>query len=367
MKAKSYLFKVICLSTILTISSFFLPKPVSKTPIINNTPPITSTDNDIAKTEPIETIVIPEPVKKQITLSFVGDCTLGTDDNFGYARTFTEIFDKNNGDFGYFFKEVKDIFENDDLTIANLETTFTDATKKKEKEFNFKGDPSYTNILLEGSVEVVNIANNHTYDYLEKGYKDTVNNLEEANIGYYGNNIFLIKEVKGIKVGFAGLTGFGDTKSTCIQIEEAMKHFDEQGVQIKIVSFHWGIERENYFNNKQETLGKCAIDNGADLVIGHHPHVLQGIQGYSDSYIVYSLGNFVFGGNKNPYDKDSMIFQKTFYFEDNTLVNTSINIIPVSISSKTNVNDYQPYPLEGDAKTKVINRINKYSKDFEYK
>jgi poly-gamma-glutamate synthesis protein (capsule biosynthesis protein) len=369
LKQKHYLIKVLGLSTIITLSSLLLPKPLSKEPIVSTRPSVTSSDVDLnhgSSTPSSTPAITPKPVETNITLSFAGDCTLGADNNFGYPLSFTDVFDKNEKDFSYFFKGVKSIFENDDLSIVNLETTFTNATTKRVKEFNFKGGPSYTNILLDGDVEVVNLANNHTYDYSEQGYNDTIDNLNKASIGYYGNNIYLIKEVKGIKIGFAGFTGFNGIKSTEVQISEAMKYFDEKDVDLKIVSFHWGIERDNYFNDTQEALGKYAIDNGADLVIGHHPHVLQGIEEYKDSYIVYSLGNFVFGGNKNPSDKDSMIFQQTFNFVNDELVDSSINIIPVSISSKTNVNDYQPTILEGDSKTKVLNRINKYSKDFTY-
>ena len=380
MRKKRQLLNVICLSVALTVVSFFFPKNADNKVIFRAEPSISSSNDDIKPVTPTPTNrvkyivpvpkqeVVPTPTidKKDITLSFVGDCTIGTDTNFGYSRSFTDVFDKNNKDVDYFFRGVESILDNDDLTIANLETTFTDATKKRVKTFNFKGEPSYVNILLDGSVEVVNLANNHTYDYLEKGYTDTVDTLEDAGVGYYGNNVFLIKEVKGIKIGFAGFMGFDSGKNTCIQIDEAMKYFGDKDVDIKIVSFHWGVERNNYFNSNQETLGKYAIDSGANLVIGHHPHVLQGIQEYKDAYIVYSLGNFVFGGNRNPSDKDSMIFQQTFKFEGNKLVGDEINIIPVSISSIINQNDYQPTILNGDNKVKVLNRINKYSKDFKY-
>jgi poly-gamma-glutamate synthesis protein (capsule biosynthesis protein) len=353
MKKDNQLLKTICLGMVLILPSFLLSKHSNNVVSINTEPSITSSKDNSLDNE-------------EITLSFVGDCTIGTDNNFGYSRSFTDVFNKNNKDFDYFFRGVESILANDDLTIANLETTFTNATKKRVKQFNFKGDPSYVNILLEGSVEVVNLANNHTYDYLEKGYNDTIATLKDANVDYYGNSVLLIKEVKGIKIGFAGFMGFNGVKSTCVQIDKAMKYFNDNNVDIKIVSFHWGIEREHYFNSNQETLGKYSIDKGANLVIGHHPHVLQGIQEYKNAYIVYSLGNFVFGGNKNPSDKDAMIFQQTFKFENDKLVGNSIKIIPVSISSKTNQNDYQPTILESQNKVKVLTRINQYSKNFIY-
>ena len=157
---------------------------------------------------------------------------------------------------------------------------------------------------------------------------------------------------------------FGTVKSTCTKIDEAMKYFNEHDVDIKVVTFHWGIERDNYHNEEQETLGKYAIDQGADLVVGHHPHVLQGIQEYKEIYC-FSLGNFVLG-NKNPNDKDSMILQLMLYFENDELVDTYLRIVPVFISSKKDRNDYQPTILEGEEKVRVLKRINKYSKNFQY-
>lgn len=286
---KKQLLNVLCLSTVLTIASSFLPKVVNNNIPVNAQPSISSNDN-IDKLNPI----IPDevlPEKKEITLSFIGDCTIGGETST--VNSFNDVFKKNNNDFDYFFKGVKSVLENDDLTIANLETTFTKETKKEPKQFNFKGDPSYVNILLRGSVEAVNLANNHTMDYCEKGYEDTIRTLLNANIGYFGKNAFLIKEIKGIKFGFAGFLGWSNDKKTRLQIEEAMKYFDNKKVDIKIVTFHWGEEYHYTFNPVQEALGKYAIDRGANLVIGHHPHILQGIQEYNNSYIVYSLGNFI--------------------------------------------------------------------------
>lgn len=306
-----------------------------------------------------------QPVVTDLLLSFVGDCTLGSDENFGYVNGFNDVFHKNNGDAGYFFKGVYDILNNDDLTIANLETTFTQADKKAVKQFCFKGNQEYVDILEAGSVEVVNLANNHTYDYLEQGFQDTIATLNQSNVNYYGRDVVLIKEIKGIKIGFGGLT-YSDNKNQYQCVDEIVQYFNENEVDLKILTCHWGIERALQFNEEQENLGKYAIDQGVNLVVGHHPHVLQGIQKYQDSYIVYSLANFVFGGNNNPYDKDSMIYQQRFIFENGKLVQTEPVIHPVSVSSKANINDYQPTVLNGEPKQRVLTKILKYSKNFNY-
>ena len=112
----------------------------------------------------------------------------------------------------------------------------------------------------------------------------------------------------------------------------------------------------------QIQLGHIAVDEGADLVIGSHPHVIQGYEKYNGRHIVYSLGNFCFGGNPNPSDKDCMIFQQTFTVTGNDVAtDDNINVIPCSISSVSNSNNYQPTPATGDEKTHIEAKIKKSS------
>ncbi len=303
------------------------------------------------------------PVQQKITISLAGDCTLGTDESFSYANSFPYQVKKQNEDWSYFFAGVKHIFENDDLTLVNLETTFTTAKKKAKKTFRFKGDPSYVNILKEGSIEMVNIANNHIYDYLQKGFDDTLETLEQAGILYSGEGHIAFFETKGLTIASLGYCGW----STSIkdQLKSDLEDVRSKG-DLVIVSFHWGKERSNYPNDIQKELGRFAIDHGADLVAGHHPHVIQGIEKYKGRYIVYSLGNFCFGGNRNPKDKDTFIFQNEFVFMDGQLKDSQCKIIPCRISSVTHVNDYQPTVLEGEEAQRVMNRILKYSSSLEY-
>lgn len=163
-----------------------------------------------------------------------------------------------------------------------------------------------------------------------------------ASLGYQGWNTDIKDQVKS-------------------DIEEVRDQAD-----IVIVSFHWGIETKNYPNDVQLELGRFAIDAGADVVAGHHPHVIQGIDKYKGKYIVYSLGNFCFGGNRNPKDKDTFIFQNQFTFSDGELIDSHGIIIPCSISSRKDVNDYQPTVLEGEEAERVMNRILKYSSSLKY-
>lgn len=308
---------------------------------------------------------IEKPIKKEITISAVGDCTLGRDDNFDYVNSLPDVLKQNEHDYSYFFRGVKDVLESDDLTIANLEGPFTTNEQKRDKKFTFKGDLDYTNILLAGSVEAVNLANNHTYDYGERGYLDTLKALDEYNVPYFGYDNYLIEEIDDIKIGMAGVLGWTEEEAKK-ETDKAINYFKNNNVDLIIMTYHWGIEREDKQNSVQENIARYAISEGADLVLGHHPHVLQGIEYYEGKYIVYSLGNFVFGGNKNPSDKDTMIFQITYSYENNILKDTSINIIPCSLSSVQDKNDYQPTILEGEEKERVLNKIFKSSTNLEY-
>lgn len=291
-----------------------------------------------------------------VTISAAGDVTIGSDDSFGYDGTFHHEVDESGLE--HFGKNIAPIFKADDLTMVNLETTLTTSQKKLEKTFRFAGKPSYTEILNLSSIEAVNLANNHTFDYLEKGYEDTLANLDKFNIDAFGYDRLYLEEINDITIGAIGYEGWNDTSEVRQQIEKDISSLKEQGAQIIIANFHWGDERHYHPNATQQSLGRFAIDAGADLVLGHHPHVVQGIEEYKSKYIVYSLGNFMFGGNRNPDDKDTFIFQQTFHFAFDQLTDKKdIKIIPTSISSVAHRNNYQPTPLEGIEAERVLNKI----------
>jgi len=298
-----------------------------------------------------------------IVISFAGDCTIGTDTSFPYLNSFPYQLEKQNNDYTYFFRKVKPVFDADDLTIVNLETTLTNATIPNNKRFRFKGDPSYVNILKAGNIEMVNISNNHIYDYKEQGFSETLETLRKAGIQYLGEGHIAFYCIKGISIASIGYTGWTASikKDLAADINIAKNR-----AQLVIVSFHWGMERAFYPNDVQMELGRFCIDRGADIVVGHHPHVIQGIEKYKGKYIVYSLGNFCFGGNRNPSDKDCFIFQYHITFKDNQIVKDDGKIIPCSISSVSNKNDYQPTVLQSKEKQRVFNRIKTYSRKLKY-
>ncbi len=295
-----------------------------------------------------------------ITISAAGDCTLGTDSSFDQSTSLNAYYNSNGA--AYFLQNVKSVFEADDLTIVNMEGTLTESDSRQDKTFAFKGPGEFAQILTAGSVEAANLANNHSHDYGDQSYTDTINYVEAAGITTFGYDRTAVMDVNGVKVGLVGTYELADGMGCEAGMIENIKKVESEGAQVVIVSFHWGMERENYPNDNQKNLAHSAIDNGADLVLGHHPHVLQGIEKYKGKNIVYSLGNFCFGGNSNPSDKDTMIFQQTFTIENGELVEDDVtNIIPCSISSVSGYNNYQPTPLEGSEKDRVMQKINEFS------
>ena len=297
-----------------------------------------------------------------LTLSVVGDCTLGTDETFDYDTSLNAYYENYGAD--YFLQNVKDIFSADDLTIANFEGTLTDSDEREDKTFAFKAPASYASILTGGSVEAVNTANNHSHDYGEKSFNDTLAALDDAGIVHFGYDETAVMDVKGIKVGLVGIYELYDHLEREQQLKDNIAKVKADGAQLIVVIFHWGNETETVPDSNQTTLGRIAIDEGADLVCGHHPHVLQGIETYKGKNIVYSLGNFCFGGNSSPSDMDTMIFQQTFTIDaDGVKKDNVTNIIPCSISSSAydGYNNYQPTPAEGDEATRILGKINERS------
>ncbi|MBQ7976018.1 MAG: CapA family protein [Clostridia bacterium] len=295
-----------------------------------------------------------------IKISAVGDCTLATDVNYGGSGSFVNEVSNQSNDYTYFLKNVKDYFADDNLTIVNFEGTLSENGSRANKQFAFRGKPEYVNILTSASVEAANLANNHTKDYGTVALDDTKQTLTDNNIVNFEGTDVSFFEYDGIKVGLLGINALNDVHRGLL--DEAMEKVKAENPNLIIVSFHWGIERATSPSAMQTELAHKAIDNGADLVIGHHPHVLQGIEKYNGKYILYSLGNFCFGGNKNSSDKDTMIFQQTFTFENGELISDdNINIIPCSISSVRNRNNYQPTPLTGNEYERVKNKIVSYS------
>jgi poly-gamma-glutamate synthesis protein (capsule biosynthesis protein) len=299
-----------------------------------------------------------EPEVPSLLLSAVGDCTLGDPAGSELAPgSFHRAF--ADGDYERPFSGVSTVLGRDDLTIANLEGTLTTDTVRRDLPFSFRGKPEFAKMLSLGSVDVVSMANNHANDCGPKGIAETKKSLESVNVGYFGLGTIDTRTVKGIEVKNLGyLGGRLEVKDEMMRAVTSSKRPDN----LVIVSFHWGIEGSHEVTDIQQKLGHAAIDAGADLVLGHHPHVLQGIETYKDKKIVYSLGNFVFGGNAQPDDLASMIYQARFTKKDGVVAFVGDEVIPVHFSGNAVQNDFVPILLEGPAKARVLDDMKAWAK-----
>ncbi|MBR4026522.1 MAG: CapA family protein [Lachnospiraceae bacterium] len=312
----------------------------------------------------IETEPDPEPIITTLTLTATGDCTLGVTQQHGYSGSFHAYYDSYGKE--YFFENFKEVFGQDDLTLINLECVLTDSNNRVEKAFNLKGKPEYVDIMTVSSIEACSLGNNHTRDYGEESLIDTKEVLDNAGIVYaYNDIVSYYTSDEGIVVGIVSASLLSQSEKYENYMLEGVKKARKEGADIVVACCHWGIEREYYPNSYQKNMAHQLIDAGADLIIGNHPHVLQGVEEYKGKIICYSLGNFCFGGNRNPAEKNTIVYQQTFTFMDGILQpDITAEIIPSRISGHSDYNDFQPMIAEGTQALNIINKMNEYSKPY---
>lgn len=297
-----------------------------------------------AKSDPVATSTpapTPTPEPEYFTISFVGDNTLSSSNINSSFRTTV------GDNMAYPYANTVKYFSEDDLTIANLECVFSDKTLYSNEMFAFKSPTSYTGILTEGSVEFVTVANNHANDFGQKGYDDTCAALESGKIAYAGENETAVYETEsGLKVGIYCAYNSVSAKN----VEAGIAKLQEQDVEYIICALHWGEEGTYKPKDSQIEIAHAAIDAGANVVYGSHPHVLQPVEEYEDGIIFYSLGNWSFGGNTNPKDMDTAIVQvKVMRDSDGKISTDSFELIPCCMSSTAKYNDFCPTPYEKDS------------------
>ncbi|MBR1659022.1 MAG: CapA family protein [Oscillospiraceae bacterium] len=281
----------------------------------------------------------PEPQPEYFTLSFVGDCTIGSSQHQrGSSASFEGLV---GNDYTWPFAATKQYFEDDYLSMANMEGTFTTAEISNGNTFTFKADPSYAAVFPEGSIEFVTLANNHAGDYLDQGLRDTEAALEAAGVGWAADGgVWLYESDDGPSVGV-----YAKLYPSVAEVHAGVYALREQGAEIIIAALHWGLEGVYRPIPDQEAVGHAAIDAGADIVWGCHPHVLQRVEEYGGGMIFYSLGNWSFGGNTAPRDRDTAIAKVTVKRDvDGSLSKDSWEVIPCSLSGVAGVNNYQPTP-----------------------
>lgn len=271
------------------------------------------------------------------TFSFIGDCTLASaEGRKGNKNSFESVV---NGDWAYPFSLTGQLFSEDEMTFANLECALTNADYAKTKSFMFRADPEYANILKEGGVDFVTLANNHILDCGEEGYEDTKAALGELGISFVGRDEGVIYETdSGLKIGV-----YGDSFTTKAKIEAGIADLKENDADFIIVALHWGDEGSYSVNDLQYELGRSAIDAGADFVYGSHPHTLQPCEEYNGGIIYYSLGNWSFGGNTAPRDPDTIILRLSVKRDEEGNVSIAGHeAVPCAFTGVKGGNDYRP-------------------------
>jgi len=306
------------------------------------------------------------------TINFVGDILL--DSSYLYDSSYP---------FKYIDKELKSA----DITVGNLECPISTGGYPNPgkdpgavaagREFIFRGSPEMGKSLVTAGFDLVTLANNHSMDYSDEALLDTLDFLKKNNIKYVGAGKDIYEatgpayfEVKGVKVAFLGYSeivpsGYNATEYypgiAVGRMEYDGATFDgdvkkaAEKADIVIVLFHWGEERNFYADSWQQELAYRAVDMGADLVIGSHPHVLQGIEKYKGSIIAYSLGNFVFGSCGD--SAETIILKCSFKGKELS----SLECIPVCINSG------KPAPATGETKGRIIDMMKELSSELGYK
>ena len=237
-------------------------------------------------------------------------------------------------------------FTDDDFTLANLECALTESKNAAQKTFVFKTHADYAQIMTEGGVEFVSLANNHVLDFGKEGYADTKAAVEAVGLGYAGRDEWALYETeKGMVIGVYAVS-FG----TVDQIKKGVAAVREAGADFVIAALHFGDEGSYQVNAEQKADAHAAIDAGADFVYGSHAHTLQPYEEYKGKWIYYCMGNWTFGGNTNPRDKDTFILRLTVeQASDGTVTVTDREHIPCASSGEKNRNNYQPVPYEKDS------------------
>ena len=297
-----------------------------------------------------------EPVTRYYTLTFVGDCTLGSNPEDSYSPH--SLVQTVGTDYGYPFRNVLTYFENDDFTMANLEVVLGDGGAPTDKLFTFLGPSAFVQCLTGSSVEAVTLANNHVLDFGTEGYTTTKTILADAGVTYVEKDATsLFTTESGLVIGLYAAS----FNISTADMTDSIRQLREDGAEIVVASMHWGLEGQYRPTADQELFARAAIDAGADIVYGHHPHVLQRIEEYNGGIIYYSLGNFSFGGNTYPRDMDSAVIQQQIVREpDGTVHLGEMTIIPCSISSMSGQNNFQPtpYPEDSAAYDRVLSKLD---------
>jgi poly-gamma-glutamate capsule biosynthesis protein CapA/YwtB (metallophosphatase superfamily) len=227
-----------------------------------------------------------EEIQKEITLAFVGDIMFDRGVKYHVYKDFS-------GDYSQLFTKVAEKLSTYDFLFGNLEGPVSDKGIDEGGIYSFRMEPQTIPVLKAVGFDVLSIANNHIFNWGQAAFTDTLERLTAGGIKYAGEAQV---NVSGINITVLGFSEFPAKGIAVISDENVINSVKKARLNsdLVVVSFHFGEEYQKLPNAYQEKYARLAIDSGADLIIGHHPHVVQTLEMYNGSYIIYSLGNFIF-------------------------------------------------------------------------
>ena len=315
-----------------------------------------------------------------ITITCTGDTTLGSSKRVQtkYETASYQYYIEQNG-YAYPFQGIKHLTENDDITLVNLEGVLYEPKALSTSHLVFNGPKEYTKILTEGSVEIVNLANNHTDDYGKEGYQSTVEALDAEGIAYcgdtdFGRELYWFDFPNDVRIGFIGLLPAYRGKNP-EKVEQDFKKLKEAGCDVIIASIHAGVEGQATHSQMTDTYRKIAVQNGAHIVVGTHPHVPQGLWVEKGVTTLHSLGNFSFGGNtgvdEELYSPESIVAQIHLHFKNGKYTGHHVTLWPIMTTGAEKgsgkgkngyANDYSPILVEGEQAQAIMKKVQKDTK-----
>lgn len=296
---------------------------------------------------------------REITITLGGDCVLGTREEWIDEPDNFDACVENNG-MDWCFSGIEDLFAADDFTLVNLECALQDSNQghNSKKQHTFRGKTAYAQMLAAAGIEGVNIANNHYIDYNQSGEDSTKAALEAAGIQYCGYRNLFVYVQGDIKIGFGGCRETVFYEENKAYVYRDIQQLKDMGCNAVIYSCHWGTEYSPTHNEKQENMAQYAANSGADLVVGTHPHVVQGVDSIDGCAVLYSLGNLVFGGTKELQTFDAMLVRAILHFDDDGLyLGTELELIPVLTSGSAPDNDFRPVLAAADDASRILSLV----------
>jgi poly-gamma-glutamate capsule biosynthesis protein CapA/YwtB (metallophosphatase superfamily) len=314
----------------------------------------------------LETVPVLKPAKTNgepgVSLMFGGDVSFG------------ENYDRHVGNNSSWTLSPLEELRQADISMLNLDSPLTQATQSQlGKKANLKAAPDRVNVLLTGGIDVVNMANDTTMDYQTAGLSETLATLNKSGISTVGagHNATearrpVVMEVKGQRVAYLSYYDSDLHAATDREAGTNPRRNDRIATDIKairdqvdwvVVNYHWGEELAKYPGDWQIDLARFTVDQGADMVVGHHAKVLQGAEIYHGRPIVYSLGNFIFGGQSS--DKTASDYDTAVLKVGLNQKQMRVEFVPIE------VRNFQAHVVKGDRATQILNQINSVSDIFE--